>query len=225
MCNGCSLRIPCQLKEAAHFGDVSDFGAKDIQTPRHSSQPSYVNKQKGLKHLRSFSCQSRMAIFGGPSRMDRKRRDIWVSSRGTFPILSRDPSFQRTIRTRGETAVFLKRTMVQDPLDPICLGYHVDPRLKKGLVFTMKHRSRFSQNYQLKKVGIWRLQGENRISVKWSSSIQYMSRRSVDSLSPTQWIPASHMLPAIVLLVLKGSVGYPRNLQIPPFSSWYCWEN
>ena len=35
------------------------------------------------------------------------------ASRDTFPILSRDASFQEAIKNAGETAVFLKRTMVE----------------------------------------------------------------------------------------------------------------
>ena len=36
-------------------------------------------------------------------------------SRGTFPMLSRDPFFHATIKTPGETAGFLKRMMTQTP--------------------------------------------------------------------------------------------------------------
>ena len=52
-------------------------------------------------------CAGRLFI---PEGTPRRRVDV---SRGTFTILSRDPSFQETIKNPGETADFLKRTMLE----------------------------------------------------------------------------------------------------------------
>ena len=51
---------------------------------------------------------NRSAVVQGPEYLDWVRALLSQVSNGTFPILSRDPSFQETIKSQGKQPVFEK---------------------------------------------------------------------------------------------------------------------